>query len=92
VTSRATRAKLSTTVAAENYRYLETLVESGRAQNLAEAVDLAIRRSRRLENRQRLAAATTAYFENLSPEALEEERTLGKALTGAATGIDIDRG
>jgi len=92
MTSRPTRTKLSTTVAPENYRYLEALVESGRAGNLAAAVDLAIRRARRLENRQRLAAATTAYFENLSPEAIEEERTLGRALTSAAAGIDVDRG
>ena len=92
MTSRPTRTKLSTTVAPENYRYLEALIESGRAGNLAAAVDLAIRRARRLENRQRLAAATTAYFENLSPEAIEEERTLGRALTRAAAGIDVDRG
>jgi hypothetical protein len=90
--ARENRTKLSTTVAPENYRYLEALIEAGRAQNLAEAVDLTIRRSRKAENRQRLAAATAAYFENLSPEALEEERALGRALSNAAAGIDIDRG
>ena len=88
---RTTRSKLSTTVAPENFRYLETLVESGRAQSMAEAVDLAIRRSRRAENRRRLEAATAAYFDAISPEALAEEQSLATALSSASTGIDFDR-
>jgi hypothetical protein len=89
--TRGNRTKLSTTVAPENYRYLEALVEAGRAQNLAEAVDLTILRSRKAENRRRLAAATAAYFEELSPEARAEEQALESVLSKAATGIDFDR-
>lgn len=85
------RAKLSTTIAEENYRYLEGMVQSGRVRNLAEAVDLTIHRSRRAENRERLERATQAYFEGLSPEAEAEEDSLGLQLTQSVAGIDFDR-
>ncbi len=85
------RAKLSTTVAPETYRYLASLVESGRAGSLAEAVDEAVEFFRRNDNRRRLARATAEYFDGLSPEAMAEENTLGKSLGEAAKGIDFDR-
>ncbi len=84
------RAKLSTTVAPENYRYLTSLVKSGKASSLAEAVDEAIERLRRSENRRRLAKATTEYFESLSPEAVAEENSLANSLSKSAEGIDFD--
>jgi len=84
------RAKLSTTVAPENYRYLTSLVKSGKASSLAEAVDEAIERLRRSENRRRLAKATTEYFESLSPEAVVEENSLANSLSKSAEGIDFD--
>jgi len=43
------------------------------------------------ENRERLAIDTAAYFDGLSPEALEEENQLATALSNSAKGIDFDR-
>jgi len=85
------RAKLSTTVAAENFKYLNSLVKLGKASSLAEAVDEAIEHLRRTENRRRLARATAQYFDSLSAEALSEERSIAESLRDAATGIDFDR-
>jgi hypothetical protein len=50
------------------------------------------RSAARKANRKRLAAATAAYFEALSPRARAEEEALGIALSTAVAGIDIDRG
>lgn len=84
------RTKLSTTVAAENFKFLETLVQSGRTTSIAEAVDLAIARLRRMENRTRLERATAAYFEGLTPEAQAEEHEMGHRLHSSAKGVDFD--
>jgi len=84
------RMKLSTTVAAENFAFLETMVSSGRTDSVAEAVDLAIARLRRVENRARLEAATAAYFDGLSPKAEVEERRLGSLLHASAGSVDFD--
>jgi hypothetical protein len=88
---KASRAKLSTTVAPENYHYLAALVKSGKANSLAEAVDEAVEHLRRSENRRRLARATAEYFESLSPEALAEEASLVESMGMATKGIDFDR-
>ena len=88
---RQVRQKISTTVAPETISYLEDLIARGEAYNLAEAVDLAVERLRVFENRERLERDTTAYFEQLSPEALQEENELGAALAASAKGIDFDR-
>ena len=85
------RTKLSTTVAQENFQYLQTLVRAGRASSMAEAVDLAIVRMRRAENRQRLEQATAAYFEELSVPAQTEEQALANRLHTQARSIDFDR-
>jgi len=85
------RVKLSTTVAAENLAYLGALVNAGRAGSIAEAVDLAIARLRREENRARLDRATAAYFEGLSAEAHAEERELARRLHAATASLDFDR-
>lgn len=84
------RAKLSTTVAADNFAFLETMVVSGRTESIAEAVDLAIRRLRRAENRARLERATAAYFDGLTPEAQAEERELAHQLHATAGDLDFD--
>jgi len=83
--------KLSTTVAAENFTFLETMVSTGRTDSIAEAVDMAIARLRRVENRARLEAATAGYFAGLSPEAEAEEQTLAQLLHLSAAGVDFDR-
>jgi uncharacterized phage protein gp47/JayE len=82
--------KLSTTVAAENFTFLETMVNTGRTDSIAEAVDLAIARLRRVENRSRLEAATTAYFDGLIPEAQAEEQALASQLYRSAGSVDFD--
>jgi len=84
------RTKLSTTVAAENFTFIESMVRTGRTDSIAETVDLAIARLRQVENRTRLAAATAAYFDALSPEAEAEEHTLAHQLHLSARGVDFD--
>ena len=84
------RAKLSTTVAAENFTFLESMVSTGRTDSIDEAVDMAIARLRQVENRARLAAATASYFGALSPEAQAEEQTLARQLHLSARRVDFD--
>jgi hypothetical protein len=84
------RAKLSTTVAPENFAFLEAMVGSGRADSIADAVDLALSHFRQLENRARLDRATAAYFEALSPQAQAEERTLAQRFAGTNRDLDFD--
>lgn len=91
VMGKAARSKLSTTLAAENYQFLVALVEKGEAASLAEAVDEAVAQLRRSENRRRLAKATSAYFESLSPEELSEESSLANSMHKAAGAADFDR-
>ncbi len=89
--TKATRAKLSTTVAHENLQYLTALVRSGKAGSLAEAVDEAVEHLRRSENRRQLAAATTEYYASLMPEALNEESDISNSLRRSAKKVDFDR-
>jgi hypothetical protein len=84
------RTKLSTTVAAETYEFLEQMVECGQAATLADALDASISKVRQLENRKRLAEATTRYFEQLSPQILAEENALARDMMSAANAIDFD--
>jgi hypothetical protein len=89
--ARLTRQKISTTISPASRSYLERLIEKGEAQNLAEAIDLAIDRLLVFENRERLERDTAAYFDNMSPEESAEEERLASALSQAARGIDFDR-
>ena len=84
------RTKLSTTVAAENFTFLESMVSAGRTDSIAEGVDLAIARLRRVENRARLGAATAAYFAEQSPEAQAEEQALARRLHLSSASVDFD--
>ena len=88
---RQSRAKISTTLAPENYRFLTAMVSSGKASSIAEAVDEAVETLRRSENRRRLARATAAYFDLLGDEALSEESALAESLSEAGAKIDFDR-
>ena len=83
---RPARQKISTTVSPATLSYLEKLISDGHARNFAVAIDLSIECLLVYENRERLANDTAAYFDNLSPEALEEENQLGGALSSSARG------
>jgi hypothetical protein len=67
------------------------MVEHGEVASLAEALDAVVGRIQRLENRRRLADATTRYFKDLSPAAAAEERLLAEDLSSASGAIDFDR-
>jgi Tfp pilus assembly protein PilN len=86
-----TRTKLSTTVSPDTYEFLQRMVASGQVSTMAEAVDRSIAKIRQLENRRRLALATTQYFEQLEPKAAAEEQALAHDLATAAVGIDFDK-
>lgn len=88
--ARVGRTKLSTTVSAKTMDFLEKKVASGQAANVAEAVDAAIRKVRQLENRQRLAAATTRYFAQMDEDAAREENALAHDLASVAGEINFD--
>jgi hypothetical protein len=88
---RVHRQKISTTIAPETLAYLERLLESGEAFTLAEAIDKAIGRLRAVENRERLARDTAAYFDGMTEEELAEENRLASALTASAGNFDADR-
>jgi hypothetical protein len=83
------RKKISTTIAPESYAFLERLIESGKAVNLAEAIDMVLEESRRAENRARLEQATQEYFDSRSPEELAEDAALEIALGQAAARVDF---
>ena len=84
------RTKLSTTVSPATMEFLEKKVALGHATSVAEAVDAAIEKVRLLENRERLAAATTRYFAQLGGRATSEETALGHGLASAACKVNFD--
>ena len=84
------RQKISTTIASENESYLKNLIRCGRAESLAEAVDLVISVARRQESRRRLEAASAAYFDSLSKEEQAAENKLGNALAAEAETMNFD--
>lgn len=85
------REKLSTTVSPETYEFLREMVDRGEAATMAEALDAVVSTVRRLENRRRLAMATTRYFEQLDTAARKEEQALAEDMSSAAGAIDFDR-
>ena len=91
-TSRRThgRTKVSTTVSAESFGYLKGLIDGHQARNLAEAIDMAVGRLRRADNRARLERMTEEYFENQPPAALQEENALAESLQHHLAEIDLD--
>jgi hypothetical protein len=78
------RKKLSATISANSYAYLQQLVKSGRAESVGEAVDKAVEMVRRLDNRAILERQTAAYFKGLTYEAAAEETDLEDALSAAS--------
>jgi len=71
-------------------RFLEEKVASGQAESIAEAVDMAIQKVRRLENRQKLALATARYFEQMDTHSAAEESDIARDFGSAASAIDFD--
>jgi hypothetical protein len=85
------RKKLSTTIGANSYAYLQQLVKAGRAESVGEAVDKAVEVARRLDNRALLERQTTAYFKGLTSKAAAEETDLEDALSAASQEMDFDQ-
>lgn len=84
------RPKLSTTIAEENYAYLQSLVKSQKAKSIAEALDNGLSRLRKLDNRARLDRDTAVYFSHFSATDTKEEAELGAALDASADEVDFD--
>jgi Arc/MetJ-type ribon-helix-helix transcriptional regulator len=82
--ARSNRRKISTTVAPETHAFLKSLVRRGKVANLAEAVDRAVSFARHTESRERLEAATAAYYDSLSGDALRGEQELENAASKAS--------
>jgi Arc/MetJ-type ribon-helix-helix transcriptional regulator len=84
------KKKLSTTISSDSYEYIERQISSGQASSVAEVVDRALERMRRMENRLRLERDTAAYFNSLSGGAAREEAELGAALGRMVDEVDLD--
>ena len=84
------RRKISTTVSQKTLAYLVSLQKRGQATSLAEAVDIAVERARRAENRARLERDTAAYFARLPARAANEEKRLEKALTEMVDEVEFE--
>jgi hypothetical protein len=83
----ARRKKVSTTISPESYAFLRALIRSRKAENLAQALDYVLDEMRRAENRARLEAATAAYYDNASQEAIDEENQI--AADFASLGAEV---
>jgi chromosome condensin MukBEF MukE localization factor len=90
-TARLGRQKISTTIAPSSFDYLDRQIREGKAQTLAAALDMAIEQLLVYENRERLAADTEAYFNNMTEEEAAEEQKLEATLSQSAAGVDFDR-
>ena len=85
------RKKLSTTIASSSFGYLNTMVKSGRAESVGEAVDKAVELARRVEDRASLEQRTASYFEDLSAEAHAAELELESALSAVSKEFNFDQ-
>lgn len=86
----ARRKKLSTTISPEGYAFIRKIIRSGRADNIAQALDLILEDIRTIENRERLERATAEYYQNASQEAIDEENSLAAAFAATAGEIKVD--
>jgi len=85
------RQKISTTISPQTLGYLNELIRSEKARNLAEALDLAVARLLVYENRERLAEDTTGYYANMTEAEAAAEQRLEAALSQSTAGIDFDQ-
>jgi hypothetical protein len=88
--ARVNRRKISTTVSNDTDAFLKSLIRRGKAANLAEAVDRAVALARRAESRNRLDAATAAFYDSLSGSALRKEKKLERAVARASSRVNYD--
>jgi hypothetical protein len=86
----AGRLKLSTTISAGNFAFLQDLARR-QATTLAAIVDQLIDRVRRAENRRRLEEQTATYYAQLGAAEQAEEQTLESALSQAGAEVDVER-
>ena len=77
-------------MAPETATFLTALIRRGKATSLAEAVDQAVAVARDAEAREKLEAATEAYYASLSDEDMKAENELGLAVAAAAALVDPD--
>jgi hypothetical protein len=84
------RQKVSTTISPDGYAQLVGLIRSGKAANLAQAMDLVLAEFHRTENRRKLEQATAHYYEQASQEAIDEENGLAAAFEVTAGEISVD--
>jgi hypothetical protein len=84
----ARRKKLSTTISPDGYAFLLALIRSKKAENLAQALDYVLDEIRRADNRARLEAATAAYYENASQDAIDEENQIAADFSSLGTEVD----
>jgi hypothetical protein len=84
------RKKVSTTISPESYAFLRELIRSGRAENLAQALDLVLEEIRRADNRRRLEQATAKYYDELTPEQIAEENELGGHMSQLSSEVLFD--
>lgn len=84
------RKKVSTTISPESYAFLRGLIRSGRAENLAQALDLVLGEIRRADNRRRLERATAKYYAELTPEQVAEENELGGYMSQVSSEVLFD--
>ena len=87
---RRRRQKISTTIAPENQKFLRSLIRTGKASNLAEAVDRAVSIARQAAARSKIEEATIAYYASLSGRDLEHERELENAVGHSAALVNYD--
>jgi hypothetical protein len=85
------RKKLSTTIGASNFAYLQDMVKAGRAESVGEAVDKTVEIARRLDHRTTLERQTAAYFKGLTSQAAAEETDLEDRLSAASQEMDFDQ-
>ncbi len=83
------RKKISTTVAAEGYAFLQRLIDEGKSDNLAGALDLVLQEARHQDNRERLERMTAEAYESMSPEAVAESKKIEKALSRSTGEINL---
>ena len=86
----ARRKKVSTTISPESYAFLRALIRSRKAENMAQALDYVLDEMRRAENRARLEAATTAYYDNAPQDVIDEENEIAESFSKSAGEINLD--